>query len=359
MVLVDPEWKFQLSSGDPYSTVGAEDPEDINKFFQEAKVEEPHVEALRSRFDMFSMNDLEGSDKPYLTLSAFHDFNARYDICSASAEEHFFRAMDRSQQSRICFEDFLLGAVAASPSTPHVLNSYTGYVRARYIFDFFNASRSGTLDYEEFARLLAVSRSHLGEGKETLDSYVQEAVFDLGEVKVVTLRLSCVSGVHIVDIRASTRWTGLQVRLEMERRAEMLADSHHFFFGNRSEPLAENACLDAILPEGTSSADVIVVDCGVPRQVPGIAEEHMMRAALEHPRPSGVERFVHVTFERFYDALVSERFRGTSRLFRFHRSVLHTKSKVRDQAVSSAICPCPAKAGAGIRASRVAASGGA
>jgi len=40
---------------------------------------------------------------------------------------------------------------------------------------------------------------------------------------------------------------------------------------------------------------------------------------------AGLERLVHVTFNSVYQALTTERLRGTSRLFRFNRSILYKR----------------------------------
>merc|ERR1719203_2461511 len=154
IVLIDPKWNFELENFD------------VERFFEEAKVTDASIAVLRSRFDKFRSVDEDYTGQPHLTIDDFHRMNEHYSICKPDEEAHYFRAMDRTSQQRLCFQDFLMGCSAANPSTPHILNSFTGYVRARYLFDFYNTSRSGTLEYEELARLLADARRHLDEAPE-------------------------------------------------------------------------------------------------------------------------------------------------------------------------------------------------
>lgn len=310
MLLIDPTWHFDVKCIEGVSV-------DLPLFFAESKVTQDNVRICRSRFDAFCTRGTDAGDEPHLTFAGFHYLNEQYNVCRPSEEEHFFRAMDRRCEYRLSFEDMLLGCAAASPTTPHILNSYTGYMRARFMFDFYNASRSGTLEYEEFARLLVDSRLHSGESKEVRAQKVRHAVQDLGSVSVVTLRVSSLSG-HACDIRASTRWTGLRVRREIARFADVPVEVQQLFLGKLL--LAEDECLEKVLPEGASSADVSLVRTDLafwPSTPPAPSWEEV----------PGIERFVHVTFDRFYKALVAEQLRGTSRLFRLRRCLLHSRPK--------------------------------
>merc|ERR550532_1056910 len=102
--------------------------------------------------------------------------------------------MDSCSRQQLFFDDFLLGCSAANPATPHILNSFTGFVRARYIFDFYNASRSGSLEFEELAQLVSDARRHLAEEPEAQRALCARLAQDLGDVSAVTLRVSGISG---------------------------------------------------------------------------------------------------------------------------------------------------------------------
>lgn len=327
IVLVDPKWNFELDNFD------------AERFFEEAKVTEDSVAVLRSRFDRFcSLSrgrggprlsqkvesagrivslDSEG-DGAFLSPDDFHRLNEHYSVCRASEEERFFRSMDKRGRDRLYFQDFLMGCTAANPSTPHILNSFTGYVRARYIFDFYNLSRSGTLDYEELARLVADSRRHLEEVEEDQQKYVIEMAQDLGAVSAVTLRVaSGPQGVALCDLRVSTHWAGHRLAEEVALALQAPVEGLELYLGDRQ--VCRNTALHAVLPAGVTSTNVTLVHRGWDGR-------HVAGVPPADGAPPGLERLVHVTFESLYKALVSEQLRGTSRLFRFHRSILHTKA---------------------------------
>mmetsp|Transcript_57695 Transcript_57695/g.134420 ORF Transcript_57695/g.134420 Transcript_57695/m.134420 type:complete len:321 (-) Transcript_57695:98-1060(-) len=302
VVLIDPNWSFDLENFD------------VESFFQEAKVTKSSIAVLQNRFSKFCVNsDRTNCDRAYLTPDGFHRMNECYSICKPQEEQHFFRAMDRTGTQRISFQDLLLGCSAACPVTPHILNSFTGYVRAHYIFDYYNASRSGTLEYEELARLLADAHQ-LDDDSEAQRARASEIAQDLGEVSVVTLRVSGISG-PLCDVRVSTRWTGLRVRREIARQLQVPVEGQELLMDQR--PLLEGEVLDRFVPAGATSANVTLVRTDWDRWPCA-------------PEPSasdgvGIERLIHVTFHRLYQALVSEQLRGTSRLFRFHRSIMYSK----------------------------------
>merc|ERR1719487_2870030 len=132
--------------------------------------------------------------------------NQYYIFCAASEEEAFFRSMDAGGDGRLDFTEFLDGFCAADPYVVHILNSYTGLVRLWYIFRFYNTSWSGTLEYEELSRLLSDARQGLQESKEKLQQFTTEVAQDLGDLSVVTLRVSSDIG-PVCVVRASLRWT--------------------------------------------------------------------------------------------------------------------------------------------------------
>mmetsp|Transcript_7118 Transcript_7118/g.15364 ORF Transcript_7118/g.15364 Transcript_7118/m.15364 type:complete len:341 (-) Transcript_7118:79-1101(-) len=308
IVLIDPEWTFEARN---FSA---------QQFFEEAQVTELEADVLRSRFDKFAVICPDVEEEPHLTFYAFHQMNSHYGFCKACEEEHFFRAMDRRNRCRLSFDDLLLGAAAASPTTPHVLNSVTGYVRSRYIFEFYNASRSGTLEYEELERLLGDARRHLGEAPEVRQKSIVATAQELGDVSVVTVRVKRLSE-RLCDVRASTRWTVLRVRRELARLLGDSLEGQSLLLGQRLLP--EDECLDQFLPTGATSIEVTLVQSDL-AVWPCSWTSSTVREVSDVP---GVERLVHVTFESLYNSIVAERLRGTSRLFRLQRSVLHTRKR--------------------------------
>lgn len=305
IVLIDPKWNFQ------------QDEFEIDRFFEEAKITEENITVLRGRFYKFCSRDGPiGTGDPYLTPEDFHRLNKHYAICRAEEEACFFSAMDRSGGKQLFFDEFLLGCSAANPATPHILNSFTGYVRARYIFDFYNVSRSGSLEFEELAKLLSDTRRHLGEELDAQRKHATEIAQELGEVSALTLRVVGLNG-PLCDLRVSTRWTGRKVRREIARELQVPIDGQELVIG--TERFLEGDVLEKLVATGDDSINVSVVlswdrwPCEPEAQISdGI---------------SGVERLVHVSFDAFYKALTAEQLRGTSRLFRFHRQILHLRSR--------------------------------
>jgi len=227
---------------------------DVNRFFDEAKVTENSIEVLQSRFDKFCSVGKDSAFPTHLTPEDFQRMNEHYSICKPHEEGHFFRSMDRSGGQRLSFQDFLLG-------------------------------------------------------------YAAELAQDLGDVSVVTLRVSGLSG-PLCDVRASTRWTGLKVRKEIARQLQVPVEGQELLLGERH--LKEDHVLETFFFPGTTSSNITLVRTNWD-QWPCTPEPSASDGVV------GLERLVHVTFQSFYEALVSEQLRGTSRLFRFHRSILHTK----------------------------------
>lgn len=328
IVLVDPKWNFEFENFD------------AERFYEEAKVTEDSIAVLRNRFDRFSsfgssrcgngVGRVSKLDGPHLLFDDFHQLNEHYSVCRPEEEERYFCSMDRGGRGQLCFQDFLMGCAAANPSTPHILNSFTGYVRARYIFDFYNVSGSGTLEYEELAQLVADSRRHVDEAPEEQQKCITEVAQDLGMVSAVTLRVAGgPRGAPLCDLRVSTRWTGHRLQCEIARELQVPVEGQELYVAERQ--LSRSEVLDAVLPAGVTSTDLRLVhkhwDGQVEPPAPPIAEV---------PLRVGLERLVHVSFQRLYAALVSEQLRGTSRLFRFHRSILHTKAKGSGSALGGA-----------------------
>lgn len=310
MALIDPKWNFELENFD------------VERFFEEAKVTQESIAVLRVRFDKFcSVGEMvKGeSDESHLTFEDFRRLNEHYSVCKRKEdEEHYFRAMARSDRQQLSFQDFLLGCSAANPSTPHILNSFTGYVRARYIFDFYNVSGSGTLEYNELAQMLLDARRHLDEGEEALRQLTKDVAQELGDVSVITLHVNDGSA-PLCSVRVSTRWTGLGIRREIAKQLKLPVEGQDIVIGQCS--LREKEVLmDILPPDGATSASATLVHSqwgAWPTTLSPMASDDVV----------GLERLVHVTFQRLYNSLVNEHLRGTSRLFRFHRSILHSKAQ--------------------------------
>jgi len=306
-VVIDPNWNFDLKNFD------------VERFFEEAKVTDGSVTVLQQRFNKFCAPSAPGAEEgPVLTPEGFHRMNEHYSICKPQEEERYFRAMDCNGVRQLCFHDFLMGCSAANPATPHILNSFTGYVRAKYIFDFYNDSGTGTLDIEEIASMLADTRRSQEDDLEALNRLVLDVAQELGEVSAVTLRVGGQTG-PLCDLRASAKWSGWRVRKEIGKVLQVPAEGQEIFLGGR--PIQEGDILESLLPPGGAGS----VDVMLER-----ANWSLWPHCLE-PTPSdavpGIERLVHVTFQRFHQALTTEKLRGTSKLFRFQRQILHTKTR--------------------------------
>lgn len=328
LVLHDPKW-------DPKWHCDLEN-FDMERFFKEAEVTEYCAKVLQGRFDKFCTQPPDG-EAAYLGPNDFQRFNAHYKICPPEDEEHYFRVMDSCGEQRVYFRDFLTGCAAANPVTPHILNSYTGYVRARYIFNFYNVSCSGTLEFEELARLLADAKQHLNEPQEKQRRQIQEHAQELGEVSAVTLRINSLSG-PLCDVRASTRWTGLKVRREVSRQLQVPVEGQELVIGTKA--LTLSGVLEDLIPDGASCVQVSMVRTNWemwPCQLePCISDD-----------VGGLERLVHISFHNFYKAITQEQLRGTSRLFRFRKSILQFSEAQKARAKHGKVVLGSAAAGGG------------
>mmetsp|Transcript_37219 Transcript_37219/g.97472 ORF Transcript_37219/g.97472 Transcript_37219/m.97472 type:complete len:816 (-) Transcript_37219:299-2746(-) len=126
-------------------------------FLDEAKVRVLDKTEARKKFDRYA----EGNER--MTIEQFALLMDHYDCCPSYQIEQFFHAFNRNGiklgLDDLAFDDFLQGIAAADPSTVHILNSFTGYERSQYIFDFFDVNRTRTLEFAEFARLIAECQS--------------------------------------------------------------------------------------------------------------------------------------------------------------------------------------------------------
>merc|ERR1740138_296276 len=108
---------------------------------------------------------------------------------------------------------------------------------------------------------------------------------DLGTVRAVTLRVSGIRG-WICDIRVSCRWTGRRILREVAQTTGSRAEAHQLLVDGKYL-IADDVCLDKVLPESVTSADASIVFSG----------NHSSPAALCAPEPVvplGIERLVHV-----------------------------------------------------------------
>jgi hypothetical protein len=303
--MIDPYWTFDPVSCDP------------EKFFQEAGITEKSVASLKGRFEKYSSLHPDAGES-YLTFEDWHNFNTYYCLCRPEDEHPYFRTMDQSGEGRLQWSDFLLGCAAANPATPHILNSITGYLRAQYIFRFYNVSCSGALEYEELHQLLADTRRHVSDDTpDALQQYSLEVAQELGKVSAVTLRISNSAGL-VCDMRASTKWTGWRIKREIARQLQVPVEGQELLLGE--ERLLEDTVLETLLPTGATLANLTLVEIqwerwpveAAPRVSDGIA---------------GLERLVHVSFQSFYQALTEEQLRGTSRLFRFKAQIISLRRR--------------------------------
>jgi Ca2+-binding EF-hand superfamily protein len=223
-------------SGTPFGPPVEMPSSNAQDFFEEANITQAEKGLARQRFMKFCTKippPADGCDdevgQSYLTLDDFCRFLEYYELASASHYEAYFYAMDRNRDEKLDFQEFLLGCCAANPATMHILNSFTGYERCRYIFDFYDTNRSTTLEFDEFARLTA----------DCLSMDISDPMNDL-------------------------------VKTAAFKRARAL----------------------------------------------GLLEE----------LPTGAQKFTCIQFKRFYEHIQNERLRGTSRLFRFRRSIIKSRN---------------------------------
>jgi hypothetical protein len=232
----DREWK-ESRNGNRFHSPPVELPSsNAQNFFEESKIGPPEQTELRRKFFKFCTKvpppagaDEDEVGESYLTLDNFVRLLQYYECANASHYEAYFYAIDRNRDEKLDFLEFYLGCCAADPATVHILNSFTGYERCRYIFDFYDTNRSTTLEFDEFARLTA----------DCLSMDISDPMNDL-------------------------------VKTAAFKRARAL----------------------------------------------GLLEE----------LPTGAQKFTCIQFKRFYEHIQNERLRGTSRLFRFRRSIIKSRN---------------------------------
>lgn len=157
-------------------------------FEDEAQVTAEITDELRRKFR-------EATSEDTMRLVHFKALLLRYGCCREEDCQKYFRAFDRDSDERLSFAEFARGSIAADPSCPHVLNSFTGYERSRYAFDFFAKERHepakagknsvGNMEYAEFLRLLAACAGRPRNGLQSLDLSGDAKVSQLGLMKSV------------------------------------------------------------------------------------------------------------------------------------------------------------------------------
>lgn len=198
-------------------------------FYEEAKITQTEEIELKRKFGKFCTKE-----DTYLTLDNFCCLLQYYDVASAQHFESYFHAIDRDHDDKLNFQEFFQGCCAADPTTVHILNSFTGFERSKYIFDFYDTNRTETLDFEEFSRLIA----------------------------------DCLS-----------------------------------------------------LPNTNANEEQIIKNQAV--------EKARELGALDETGPGGLTHFTCIKFKKFYEFIQNERLRGTSRLFRFHKSIIKPRHSRR------------------------------
>jgi hypothetical protein len=153
-------------------------------FEDEAQVTSEITEELRRKFR-------EATSEDSMRLVHFKALLLRYGCCREEDCQKFFRAFDRDSDERLSFAEFARGSIAADPACPHVLNSFTGYERSRFAFDFFAEERhagkkgTGNMEYAEFLRLLAACAGRPRGGLQELDLSGDAKVSQLGLMKSI------------------------------------------------------------------------------------------------------------------------------------------------------------------------------
>ncbi|CAD7925450.1 unnamed protein product [Amoebophrya sp. A120] len=239
-------------------------------FFEEAKVGPTEEEELRRKFLRFSEKPPSSTSlsEPVLSLENFCRLLQQYEACSADCYERYFHAMDRDKDDFLTFEEFYLGCCAADPGTVHILNSFTGYERSFYIFDFYDFNRSGSLEFGEFSRLIA------------------DTTFGQQPTQAVVTTAASSSSSSTSTSSAKKRKQALEKARELGLLKDKVVE----------EKSSESSGFSSATPHGNFRL-----------------------------------QFSSIQFKQFYEFIHSEQLRGTSRLFRFHRSILKPRRSKHDR----------------------------
>lgn len=184
-------------------------------FFEEAKITHVEESELKRKFGKFCRKAGRASpeDEAYLALDDFCRMLQYYECASAHHYEAYFHAIDRNHDDKLDFQEFFLGCCAADPSTVHILNSFTGYERSQYIFDFYDTNRSESLEFDEFARLTAdcLSLDKTSPFDESVKRQAIEKARELGAVEESgnsTLHFMCIKFKRFYEFIQNERLRG-------------------------------------------------------------------------------------------------------------------------------------------------------
>lgn len=120
--------------------------------FQEAVLELKWQENVKVLSNLFK--EYPKSKEGHVSAEEFEGILKRYPCCNAVYIPVFFELFDRNQDGLLSETDFLAGAMAVSPLTPHRLDSPSGQMRTQFIFLYYDANRNGQLEVEEVAKMI-------------------------------------------------------------------------------------------------------------------------------------------------------------------------------------------------------------
>lgn len=203
-------------------------------FFEEAKITQTEENELKRKFNKFcSRSDRsDGEEDSYLNLSDFCRMLQHYECASAQHFEAYFYAIDRNRDDKLDFTEFFLGCCAADPSTVHILNSFTGYERSQYIFDFYDVNRSNTLEFNEFAKLTADCLSVQAAGMNDEQARRQQALEkarDLGTLEDTgsLMHFTCIKFKRFYEFIQHERLRGTSRLFRFNKSIIKPRGSHH------------------------------------------------------------------------------------------------------------------------------------
>lgn len=206
-------------------------------FFEEAKITQNEENELKRKFRKFCTTvGPRGSaeEETFLRLDDFCRMLQYYECASAQHYEAYFHAIDRNKDDKLDFQEFFLGCCAADPSTVHILNSFTGYERSQYIFDFYDVNRSQSLEFDEFARLTAdcLSLPSTNPNDEQVKRQAIEKARDLGAVEESesggsTLHFMCIKFKKFYEFIQNERLRGTSRLFRFSKSITKPRGAHH------------------------------------------------------------------------------------------------------------------------------------
>lgn len=303
---------------------------DLSLFFQEANVGSEQQDEFYSRCERFCTCGEDGEKS--VTLSNWLNFNMQYKLTKKDHAERVFRAMDRAAVGRVSLAELFAGCVAANPGTPHILNSHTGFQRARYFFDYYDEDKTGFLNFDEVCSMVADTMLTIDdeEKDDVHDSGVLGSALlfaqEFGELSVVTLWIDRVVDCEglserMCELRVSREWTVRRICKEVAYCLDTSIQGLGLALSGK--PLQQADVLGSFVGAGDGPVALTVTEAR--RQEPFVLHEKLWSSEL-----LGLEKFVHVSFQSVRQAISTEKLRGTSRLFRFQRVSYHPRSRSCD-----------------------------